>query len=78
MEGATIWNWVQEVACEAGIGEIGVHQLRHTALATANDETGDLRSVQTFARHADPATTSGYTRTTNARLVSVVEALDYS
>ena len=75
---ATIWNWTQEVALEAGISEIGVHQLRHTALATANDVTGDLRSVQTFARHADPATTSGYTRTTNTRLRAVVDALDYS
>jgi len=71
----TLWGWVREVATEAGLGQVPTHVLRHTALATANDETGDLRSVQDFARHAEPTTTSGYTRTTKRRMVAVSEAI---
>jgi integrase len=71
----TLWGWVREVATEAGLGQVPTHVLRHTALATANDETGDLRSVQDFARHAEPTTTSGYTRTTRRRMVAVSEAI---
>ncbi len=71
----TLWGWVREVATEAGIGQVSTHILRHTALATANDETGDLRSVQDFARHAEPTTTSGYTRTTKRRMVAVSQAI---
>jgi integrase len=71
----TLWLWVREVATEAGVGQVPTHVLRHTALATGNDETGDLRSVQDFARHAEPTTTSGYTRTTKRRMVAVSEAI---
>jgi integrase len=71
----TVWGWVRQAAEEAGIGQVPTHILRHTALATGNDETGDLRSVQDFARHADPNTTSGYTRTTKRRMVAVSEAI---
>jgi len=71
----TLWGWVREVASEAGVGQVPTHVLRHTALATGNDETGDLRSVQDFARHAEPTTTSGYTRTTKRRMVAVSEAI---
>lgn len=74
---ATVWQWTREVAEEAGLPRIATHQLRHTSLATANDRTGDLRAVQTFARHARPEMTAGYTRTTATRLQEVVEALDY-
>ncbi|MDF1596932.1 MAG: tyrosine-type recombinase/integrase [Acidimicrobiia bacterium] len=73
----TVWTWVRQVAEEAGLGTISPHVLRHTALATANDRTGNLRAVQTFARHARPETTAGYTRTTAARLQEVMFALDY-
>lgn len=73
----TVGNWVTLVGKEAGLGHITCHRLRHTALATANDITGDLRATQTFARHASPTTTAIYTRTTNRRLLAAVEALDY-
>jgi integrase len=72
-----IWNWVRRVSEDAGVEGVTVHRLRHTCLATANDSVGDLRSVQEFARHADPRTTAGYTRTTERRLVAVMEAVNY-
>lgn len=74
---ATIWAWSKQVAEAAGIEHFTTHQLRHTALTTANDALGDLRAVQTFARHAKPSTTAGYTRTTAKRLRDVSDALDY-
>jgi hypothetical protein len=46
-------------------------------LTTALDNTGNLRSVMEFARHSRPQTTAGYTRTTKAQLVEVMEALEY-
>jgi integrase len=70
----TLSGWVKEVGAAAGV-EITTHILRHTALATANDETGDLRATQEFARHAEPATTAGYTRATPRRLIGVSEAI---
>jgi len=73
----TIWGWVRTVAADAGIGAIPPHRLRHSCLSTANDGTGDLRAVQTFARHASPMTTAGYTRTSGKRLAAVLKALDY-
>lgn len=73
----TIWTWTLEVAREAGVGHVPTHVLRHIALATANDRTGDLRATQKFARHTDPAVTAGYTRASVRRLKAVVESLDY-
>jgi integrase/recombinase XerD len=75
---ATIWDWTLKVGRAAHVDHLKPHELRHTALATANDRTGNLRSVQTFARHSKPGTTSGYTRTTAARLREVSDALDYT
>lgn len=74
---ASIWNWVREVADDAGVGLIKPHWLRHTALATQNDATGDLRAVQVFAGHARSSTTEGYTRATRAALQRVSRSLDY-
>ena len=74
---ATVGTWVGEVGRAAGIPNLEPHELRHTSLATANDNTGDLRAVQTFARHSKPGTTSGYTRTTATRLREISDALDY-
>ena len=75
---ATIWNWVREVARTAGVEEgVWPHRLRHTALATANDNTGDLRSVADFARHADVGVTMLYTRTTETNLRRVAGSLNY-
>lgn len=75
---ATVWYWVSTLAKEAGIGHVGTHRLRHTALATANDNTGDLRAVQDFARHQRPDTTAGYTRTTVHRLTAVIQSISYA
>jgi len=72
---ATVWLWVRSLGREAGIGDVAAHRLRHTCLTIANDETGDLRAVQTFARHADPETTAGYTRVTQERLLSIGRAV---
>jgi integrase/recombinase XerD len=71
----TLWGWVRQVAVEAGLKEVPTHVLRHTALAMGNDVTGDLRAVQDFARHADPNTTAGYTRTTRRGLERVMQAI---
>lgn len=74
---ATIWHWIGQVASEAGVGHVTPHALRHTCLATQNDNTGDLRSVQAFAGHSRPETTSGYTRASRRRLLAVSASLDY-
>lgn len=74
---ATVGEWVETVGHAVGIDHLEPHELRHTSLATANDNTGDLRSVQSFARHAKIGTTSGYTRTTAARLRDISASLTY-
>ena len=74
---STIWDWTSRVAEAAGLGHVQTHQLRHTSLTTALDNTGNLRSVMEFARHSRPQTTAGYTRTTKEQLLAVMEALDF-
>lgn len=74
---ATIWEWFRRIADDAGLGLVSTHIARHTCLATANDRTGDLRSTQDWAGHANPAVTAGYTRTTKVALVRVMLAIDY-
>jgi integrase/recombinase XerD len=74
---ATAWRWSKDVAAAAGIDVFTTHQLRHTSLTTAHDNTGNLLSVMKFARHSRPQTTAGYTRTTKAQLLEVSEALEY-
>lgn len=73
----TIWTWVRDVARDAELGDVATHVLRHTALATALDHTGDLRAVQELAGHARPETTAGYTRVRRNRLVAAVAAIEY-
>lgn len=74
---ATIWNYVREVAEDAGLGQVKTHVLRHTALAEANDRSEDLRGTQEFARHARPEQTAGYTRVQAIRLKRLVSMIDY-
>ncbi len=74
---ATIWQWTRELAEIAGVDEVHTHWLRHTALATQNDATGDLRTVQAFAGHSNPQTTAGYTRASKTRMQVAVLAIDY-
>lgn len=71
----TVSNWVLEVAKAAGVVATS-HQLRHTALATLNDSTHDLRATMEYARHKQPETTLIYTRTTKSRLEELGAALD--
>lgn len=73
----TVLNWTARVADEVGVGPITTHVLRHTAIATVHDRTGDLRAAQAFARHSRPDTTAVYTRITGDRLVEAVASLDY-
>lgn len=74
---ATVNLWISEVGRSVGLPDLTPHQLRHTCLATANDKLGDLRAVQTFARHSKPETTAGYTRTRLRQLEAVSASLDY-
>lgn len=74
---ATINLWITEVGKAAGVPDLTPHVLRHTCLALANERLGDLRAVQTFARHSKPETTSGYTRTRLRQLQAVSASLDY-
>lgn len=74
---ATIWEWTRQVAADAGLGPVATHALRHTSLTEMNDRSGDLRAVQSIARHSRPETTAGYTRTRAARMREVVEMVDY-
>ena len=73
----TVWGWARDVAERAGIGPLTTHQLRHTAIATVHDNTGDLRAASEFARHRRLESTRIYTRTTAATLTAAVESLDY-
>lgn len=74
---ATVWAWTLEVAAAAGVEGVTPHRLRHTSLAIANDNTGDLRAVQAFAGHSRPETTAGYTRATTRRLRAVVDSIEF-
>lgn len=73
----TIGSWVGIVGEEAGIPKLTPHQLRHTAIATVNDVSGDLRMAQEFARHADVETTMIYTRVGLDRLKRAIDTLNY-
>lgn len=74
---ATISNWVKSVCAEAGFdpADIWPHRLRHSYGAEANDETADLRAVAKSMGHTRTETTEGYTRTTQAALRKVSNAV---
>lgn len=74
---ATVWTWTRRLG-RAALGEpVPPHVLRHTAIATLHDRTGDLRLAQEFARHRDPETTTIYTRVPAQRLADAVRSIDY-
>lgn len=73
----TIAEWVKRVGERAGIPDLSPHRLRHTAIATVNDASGDLRMAQEFARHADIETTMIYTRVGIDRLKRAVDTLGF-
>lgn len=72
---ATINTWITVIGAWAGMTDLTPHRLRHTALATANDVTGNLRAVADFARHVKVQTTMIYTRTLERAEDSVLAAL---
>jgi integrase len=74
---ATVWAWIKQLGAEAGLPHLTPHQLRHTCLATQNDNGKDLRAVQMFAGHSRPETTSGYTRTTEDAMMASLMSIDY-
>ena len=51
--------------------------LRHTCLTRLYEATGDIRLVQAFAGHEDPATTARYVRVARIRLAAAVDLLEY-
>ena len=73
----TVTTWIAQIARDAKVDGVHPHRLRHTAIATVNDVTGDLRAAQEFARHADISTTQRYTRVGRDRLLRAVAALNY-
>ena len=73
----TVAIWLARIAEAAGVENVSPHRLRHTAISTINDATGDLRAAQEFARHASPETTRLYTRVTAQRLQRAVASLTY-
>lgn len=73
----TIWKWIRQVADEAGVPGVTPHRLRHTCLATQNDNTKDLRSVQAFAGHARSSTTEHYTRAKASNMRAAMMSVDY-
>lgn len=73
----TVWGWVHGVGEKVGIVDLRPHQLRHTAIATLHDATGDLRTASEFARHRRIETTMIYSRTPEATLKKAVDQLRY-
>jgi integrase len=63
----TIERWITQAGYMALGLHVTPHILRHTIGADMNDNGGELRAVQAHMRHADPRTTSGYTRATKQR-----------
>jgi integrase len=74
---ATVWTWSRRIGRRALGVPVPTHVLRHTAIATLNDATGDLRAAQEFARHRSPETTEVYTRVTRRRLEEAVARIHY-
>lgn len=73
----TIWIWSRKLSFEALDKLVPPHVLRHTAITTLNDKTGDLRAAQEFAGHLSPETTVIYTRVTRDRLIAAVAQINY-
>lgn len=73
----SVYLWVERVAQVAGLRGVNPHSLRHTCLTRMYEETGDVRVVQQFAGHSDPATTARYTRVPRRRLEAAVGTLNY-
>jgi len=73
----TVWTWSRRLGLEALGVPVSTHILRHTAIATLNDRTRDLRAAQHFAGHASPETTVIYTRVSRDRLIEAVSMIGW-
>lgn len=52
------------------------HDMRHTRLTDLSNEGMDLVTLQNFAGHADPKTTSKYVTVSNCELIRKVSEID--
>jgi integrase len=64
-------------ACEkAGVKNLRLHDLRHTAATRLLRETGNLRMVQRLLRHSDVSTSAKYAHTADDELLAAMDAMD--
>lgn len=63
----TVSQIVADAGKRAGLGHIKVHSLRHTAAKLRDAAGDDLRAVQDFLDHSNPATTTIYLNAVKAR-----------
>ncbi len=59
LTGQGLYYLLKQLGGQCGV-EVRPHGLRHTAITTARQVTGDLYATQVFAGHADPRTTQTY------------------
>lgn len=73
----TVWQWIRDVGQTAGV-DVTPHQLRATAINRVLEVTRDLDAAAAFGGHRDvQVTRDHYTTTSEVRLQSAVDALDY-
>jgi integrase len=60
LNAATIHRWWERCCERAGVDDITLHELRHSALHRIYHETGDLYAAKQLARHASVRTTEDY------------------
>lgn len=70
IQGVTSHGFVKALkkyALRAGIGDIHLHQTRHTVARMAGDESGDMSEVQALLGHQNIATTRVYLQTVSVK-----------
>lgn len=64
----TLYRYFEEICNSLGLGDKGVHILRHTFANNLNDLGIDLGDMQELMRHTDPAVTKVYVKRNSNRL----------